>query len=158
MRFHIGAALFSAVVSPLAVSAQAPAIPAVADYSNARIMDGTWTYAATAAGVEAQFRNSAGQPQLYLTCTRASRQVSIARPATGAAPILQVWTSSAARNLPASFNPTTRRLSTTLSATDPIFDAMAMSRGRIAVGVAGQPATVAPAWSEISRVVEECRL
>jgi hypothetical protein len=41
---------------------------------------------------------------------------------------------------------------------DPLLDAMAMSRGRVAVGVAGQPATVAPAWGEISRVVEECRL
>ena len=158
MRMKIAAALLSAVVTPLAASAQAPAISAIADYSNARIMDGTWAYAVIAGGVEAQFRNGAGQPQLYLTCVRASRQVAIARPATGAAPILQLWTSSAVRNLPASFNPATGRLSTTVSARDPILDAMAMSRGRIAVGVAGAPAIVAPAWGEISRVVEECRL
>ena len=157
MRMQI-AALFSAVVTPLAAAAQAPAIPAVTDQSNARIMDGSWTYAATAGGAEAQFRNAAGQPQLFLTCMRASRQVSIARPAMGAAPILQVWTSSAARNLPASFNPATRRLSTTLPANDLLLDAMAMSRGRIAVGITGQPAIVAPAWGEIARVVEECRL
>ena len=158
MRVFIAAALFSAAVTPLAASAQAPAFPAIADYSNARIMDGTWTHAATAGGVEAQFRNAAGQPQLFLSCVRASRQVSIARPAMGAAPFLQLWTSSAVRNLPASFNPATRRLSATLPANDSLLDAMAMSRGRIAVGIAGQPAIVAPAWGEISRVVEECRL
>ena len=148
-------ALLGAAVTPVAASAQAPA---VTDQSNARIMDGSWSYAATAGGGEAQFRNVAGQAQLFLTCTRATRQVSIARPAMGAAPILQVWTSSASRNLPAAFNPSTRRLSATVPAGDPILDAMAMSRGRIAVGVAGQPAIVAPAWGEISRVVEECRL
>ncbi len=154
MRMQI-AALVSAVVTPVTAFAQ---VSAISDQSNARIMEGNWTYAATAGGAEAQFRNSAGQPQVYLSCTRASRQVSIARPAMGAAPILQVWTSSAARNLLASFNPATQRLSTTLPANDSLLDAMAMSRGRIAVGVAGQPAIVAPAWGEISRVVEECRL
>jgi hypothetical protein len=131
---------------------------AVPDYSNARIGEGSWSQAATSGGIEATFRNSAGQPQLYLTCARASRQVLIARPASVAAPFLQVWTSSASRNLPASFNPATRRLSATLPAQDPLLDAMAMSRGRIAVGVAGQAAIVTPAWGEITRVVEECRL
>lgn len=155
MRLKIAAALFSAVVTPIVASAQGPAI---ADHSSARIMDGSWVYASTAAGAEAQFRKTAGQPQLFLACTRASRQVSIARPATGAAPILQVWTSSAARNLAASFNPATRQLTATLPAIDSLLDAMAMSRGRIAVGISGQPAIVAPAWGEISRVVEECRL
>ena len=154
MRLQI-VALVSAVVTPIATSAQAPAI---ADQSNARIMEGSWAYTATAGGAEAQFRNVAGQPQLFLTCLRASRQVTIARPAMGAAPILQVWTSSAARNLLASFNPATRRLTATLAANDSLLDAMALSRGRIAVGVAGQPAIVAPAWGEISRAVEECRL
>jgi hypothetical protein len=148
-------ALVGAVVTPVAATAQ---VTAIADQSAARIMDGTWTYAATAAGGEAQFRNAAGQPQIFLTCTRASRQVAIARPATGAAPMLQLWTSSAARNLPASFNPATRRLTATVSAADSLLDALAMSRGRIAVSISGQPAIVAPAWGEISRVVEDCRL
>jgi hypothetical protein len=92
-----------------------------------------------------------------LGCLHQSRRVTIARPATGAAPFLQVWTSSLSRNLPASFNPATKRLTATLAAQDPVLDAMAMSRGRIAVAISGQAATVAPAWGEISRIVEECR-
>jgi hypothetical protein len=152
MRIPIAAALLCATCPAIA---QTPAVP---DYSGARIAEGNWTQAAIAGGVEAQFRNSAGQPQLYLTCLRASRQVVIARPGSTAAPFLQVWTSSASRNLPASFNPATGRISATLAAMDPLLDAMAMSRGRIAVGVARMPASVVPAWGEISRVVEECRL
>ena len=142
----------------LCASSPAFAQTAVPDYSNARAVDGRWTYAAIAGGGEATFRNSAGQSQLFLTCVRASRQVLIARPSAAAAPVLQIWTSNASRNLPAAFNPATGRLSATLTAMDPLLDSMALSRGRIAVGVAGQPAIVAPAWGEISRVVEECRL
>ena len=142
----------------LCASSPAFAQTAVPDHSNARAVDGSWSYAAIAGGAEATFRNSAGQPQLFLTCVRASRQVLVARPAAAAAPILQVWSSNASRNLPATFNAGTRRLSATLNATDPLLDSMALSRGRIAVGVAGQPAIVAPSWGEISRIVEECRL
>ena len=152
MRIVLAAALLCA---PFAAVAQSPAVP---DYSNARTVDGSWTFAAIAGGAEATFRNAAGQPQIFLTCARASRRVSIARPATGPAPMLQLWASGASRNLPAAYNPATRRLTATLTAQDPLLDAMALSRGRVAVGVAGQPAIVAPAWGEISRVVEECRL
>ena len=152
MRILIAAALLGATSAAIA---QTPAVP---DYSNARTLEGSWTYAATAGGAEATFRNSAAQPQLFLTCVRASRQVLIARPAAAAAPTLQLWASNASRNLPASFNPATRRIQATLAASDTLLDAMALSRGRIAVGIAGQPAIVAPAWGEISRIVEECRL
>ena len=151
MRKYLFAALAGA-------SAPIFAQTAVPDYSNARTVEGSWTFAAIASGAEAVFRNSAGQPQLFLTCTRSVRQVTVARPATGAAPFLQAWSSSTARNLPASYNPATQRITATLKAMDPLLDALALSRGRIAVGVAGQPAIVAPAWGEISRVVEECRL
>ena len=151
MRKLIFAALLSAT-SP------AFAQPAVPDYSGARTVEGSWTYAAVSGGGEATFRNSAGQPQIFLTCLRANRQLVIARPASAAAPFLQVWTSSASRNLPAAHNPTTGRLSATLNAQDSLLDALALSRGRIAVGVAGQAAIVAPPWGEVSRTVEECRL
>ena len=152
MRHRLIFAALLGATSPLFAQSAVP------DYSSARTVEGSWTQAAIAGGAEATFRNSTGQPQLFLTCLRASRQVTVARPASAASPFLQVWTSSASRNLPASFNPATRRLSATLGATDPLLDAMAMSRGRIAVGVAGQPAIVAPPWGEISRIVEECRL
>lgn len=148
------AALAGAIL-PVAAHAQAPA---VGNYSSARIADGSWTYVASPSGGEARFVNSSGQAQLLLTCTRATRQIAIARPSPVAAPMLQVWASNAARNLPAAFNPATRLATATLPATDPLLDALALSRGRLAVAVGGQPAIVPPAWGEITRVVEECRL
>lgn len=41
--------------------------------------------------------------------------------------------------------------------TDPILDAMALSRGRIALEVDGQTPVAIPSWAEITRVVEDCR-
>jgi hypothetical protein len=157
MRNSIAAPLAAALLSAQPISAQSAAAPAITDQSNARIADGSWTHSMTASGSEAQFRSAGGQPLLVLACLRQTRQVTITRQAAGAAPFLQVWTSSLGRNLLASFNPATGRLTATLGAQDPLLDALAMSRGRIAVGISGQPATVAPAWAEISRIVEDCR-
>ena len=84
--------------------------------------------------------------------------MTLARPAAAATSFLQVWTSSQRRNLPASFNPATNQLRASLSANDGLLDALSMSRGRMAVGIAGQPALIAPVWGEIGRVIEECRV
>ena len=151
MRLSFAAAL--ALVVPAALSAQTTTL----DLSAATPIAGSWTYAATADGSEAVFVNPSASPQLWIHCAKATRRVSVAKPATGAAPFLQLWTSSAARSIPASYNPLTNRITAELTAYDPLLDALAFSRGRIAVGVTGLPALVAPAWPEIARVVEDCR-
>jgi hypothetical protein len=60
------------------------------------------------------------------------------------------------------FEPNAQRLATELAARDPLLDAMAFSRGRIAVtvgGVAGgAEALVMPAWPEAARTIEDCRI
>ena len=63
--------------------------------------------------------------------------VSISKPATAAAPFLSVWTSDMTRNVPATFNPATATVSAATDAYDPLLDALAFSRGRIAVSVSG---------------------
>ena len=140
--------------TPIQTAAPAPAAP---DLANALPLAGTWTYASVTGGSEATFRDAAARPQLIVHCTRAVRQVTIAKPATGAAPFLLLWTSSLSRSLPASFNPTTGRLSATLGAYDPLLDAFAFSRGRVGVTVSGLPPLVVPAWAEVARVIEDCR-
>lgn len=151
MRLSIAAAL--ALIAPAALHAQATSF----DLWTATPIVGSWTYAATADGSEARFANPSGLPQLAIHCTRATRRVSIAKPATAAAASIIVWTSSAARSVPASFNPLTQRISIDVPAFDPLLDALAFSRGRVAVSVAGVPPLVVPAWPEIARVVEDCR-
>ena len=155
MHYRFLAALAAAL--PTTLFAQAAAAPAIADYSLSVPVSGSWTYVAVAGGGEARFLDSAGRSQLTLTCSRASRIVTISRPAATAAPYLQVWTTSQRRSLPATHNPQGGQLRASLSANDGLLDALALSRGRIAVGISGQRALVAPVWGEIGRVVEECR-
>jgi hypothetical protein len=156
MRLAIAAAL--ALVAASSLQAQTvPTAPAT-DYSAAVPLTGAWNYAPSPGGSEATFVDASAHPQLILTCSRATRQVTIAKPATAAAPFLFVWTTAQVRNLPASYNPATYRLGATVPAFDPLLDAMAFSRGRFAVSVSGQPALVVPSWEEVARVVEDCRV
>jgi hypothetical protein len=155
MRFTIAAAFALTAASSLHAQTAAPA--SALDLSIATPQPGGWTYAATAGGSEASFLDANGRPQLFMRCVRANRIVTIARPATAAAPFLNVWTSNQTRNLPASYNPAIYRLSASLTAADPLLDAIAFSRGRFAVSVSGATALIVPAWEEPARVVEDCR-
>jgi hypothetical protein len=44
-----------------------------------------------------------------------------------------------------------------VSARDPLLDAMAFSRGRFAIEGGNLPPLRIPSWTEVSRVVEDCR-
>lgn len=151
MRISIAAAL------ALAASATLHAQLAPVDLSAAMPIAGTWSYAAVTGGSEARFANASGLPQLTVRCTRATRRVAISKPANGAAPFLNIWTDTLERNLPASFNPQTARITAELAAYDALLDALAFGRGRIGVTVTGTPSLVVPAWPEIARVIEDCR-
>src|SRR3954447_22573466 len=133
MKLVVFAALALAPVAP------APAEAAV-DYTTAIPLGGNWTYAQTADGSEATFTNASAQPQLIVHCTRAKRHVSIAKPATAAAPFIVIWTSSQSRSAPASFNAATNRLTADFGAYEPFLDAIAFSRGRAAFSVGSGPA------------------
>jgi hypothetical protein len=148
MRFPIAAAVALVAASPLAAQ----------DLSIAPALAGGWSYSPVAGGSEARFADAQGNPQLWLHCARATRRVSIAKPAGGAAPFVNVWTSSLTRSVPASFNPATGRLTIELAAFDPLLDALAMSRGRVGFTVPPQPALVVPPWAELARVIEDCRV
>jgi len=154
MRFRVAAAF--ALIAGSSVDAQTVA-PAL-DLSTATPIAGSWNYSTTAGGSEASFVNASAMPQLTIRCTRATRRITIAKPATVAAPLLTVWTSAQTRALPASFNPATQRLSADVTAYDPLLDAMAFSRGRFGVSVSGTPPLVVPAWAEVARVIEDCRV
>jgi hypothetical protein len=155
MRFTIAAAL-ALTAAPL-LHAQTTAPGSITDFSVAVPLPGNWVYATFAGGSEASFIDASGHPQLFVRCSRASRQVTIARPATAAAPSLNIWTTSQTRNLAASYDPATYRLSANVAAYEPVLDAIAFSRGRFAVSVPGSTALIAPAWEEPARVIEDCR-
>ncbi len=68
---------------------------------------------------------------------------------------MTIRTSAMTRALSA--DPGGNMLTTRLPANDPLLDAMAFSRGRFAVETAGLPVLIVPSWTEVSRVIEDCR-
>jgi hypothetical protein len=152
MKFRTAAALVAfAFTSPLTAQ------PTRVDLGSSTPLPGAWSYAATPDGSEATYRDAVARPQLIFHCARASRQVRIAKPASGAAPSMVVWTSDLTRSVPASFDPATGLISVTLTASDPLLDAVALSRARIAVTISGGAQLVVPNWQEVERVIEDCR-
>ena len=150
--------LFTALALFAATSVHAQTAAPVSTYAVAAPIAGSWTYRAVADGSEAVFTNAAAQPQLTLRCTRSTRRVTMSKPAAGAAPFLFVWTSSNTRNVPASFQPASAQLVADLTAMDVLLDSIAFSRGRFAVSASGSPPLVLPAWPELTRVIEDCRV
>jgi hypothetical protein len=142
------------VSAQTAVATVAP----VVDFNRVPAAPGSWVYSAQLGASEARFIEASGTARLTLRCTRATRQVSISHASSMPSAIISVWTSSAARALPARFEPTAMRVTADLSAYDPLLDAIAFSRGRIAVTVAGGVALVVPAWPEAARTIEDCRI
>jgi hypothetical protein len=140
-----------------AIAVQSAAAPVTFDFSNASAQPGKWTYAALPGGSDATFVDAMGAPRLVIHCNRPLRRVSISRVGSAPATSLALWTSSASRNIAARYDAATQRATVELAALDPLLDAIAFSRGRIAVSMPGYAPLVLPAWPEPARAVEDCR-
>ena len=154
MKIAIAAAF--ALIAGSSLSAQGT--PVATDLSYVMPIAGSWAYAAINDGSEATFSNASGQPQLWIRCTRSVRRVALIKAAAAASPTLWVWTSSATQSLPATWDATALRVSAELGAYDPLFDAIAASRGRIGFSTSGLAALVVPPWADVGRVIEDCRV
>jgi hypothetical protein len=153
MRFAVLAALAAFVsASPLIAQSAASANPAFITP-----LAGSWTYSSVPGATEADFISSDSRTQLAVKCVRASRQLWVSRPSTVPVTQFSLWTSEMTRNLSATFNPSTGQATALLAAYDPLLDALALSRARIAIGVPGAAPLVLPSAPEVTRIVEDCR-
>jgi hypothetical protein len=109
-------------------------------------------------GSTARFIDATGTARFAFECSKATRRVTLARTSAIPAPSLFLWASDASRTLAARFEPNAMRVSAELGARDPLLDAIAFSRGRIAVVMAGAGPLVMPAWPEAARTIEDCRI
>jgi hypothetical protein len=146
-----------ALASTSAVFAQAVGAPVV-DFSAAAVAPGSWFYQAVPGGSGARFVDASGTARLVLQCVKATRRVSISHASSVPSASLSVWTSSASRTLPARFEPNAMRVTADLPAHDVLLDAIAFSRGRFVVTMAGGLPLVTPAWPEAARTIEDCRI
>ncbi len=150
-------AALPALACAATVFAQQPPTTSIADFSTARVTPGLWTYQLMPGGSAARFIDSSGTARFALECSKVTRRVTIARTSAVAAPSMLLWASDASRMLATRFEPNAMRVSADLAARDPLLDAIAFSRGRIAVTMFGAEALVMPAWPEAARTIEDCR-
>ena len=93
-----------------------------------------------------------------MRCDVSARSIVLARAGQSSASQMIVRTESQTRALPASVaNSGLPAVEARLPAADRLLDAMALSKGRFAVEVAGTPTLYLPSWAEVTRVIEDCR-
>jgi hypothetical protein len=135
-------------------SAQAPA---QIDLEAVQPIGGAWGYRAIPGGSEANYVDAAAAVRMQVRCNRVARTVSIVRTGVpAAAPTMAIWTTSLARTVPARYL-ATKELVADLASTDPLLDAIAFSRGRIATAASGAPMLTVASGPETTRVIEDCR-
>ena len=143
--------------TPIIRPAPPPRPVPAADWRDAAITPGTWTWAREGTQSVARFGISPAATELAFAC--AAGQVTVSRAGTAPASVpLAIVTTNGSRTLnagPVAGPPA--MLAVPLAARDPLLDMIAFSRGRFAVVVPGLATLYVPSWPEISRVIEDCR-
>lgn len=138
--------------SPSPAPTPAPLPPPSSDWRDALATPGDWQYAPSSTGSFASFASG----QFILRCERQQQRVSLIRAGAATGPVsMAIRTTQGERTLVA--NPVQGGVSTSLPTRDPLLDDMAFSRGRFAVEVPGMATLHIPSWTEVSRVIEDCR-
>lgn len=131
-----------------------PAPPATTAWQDMPATAGDWRWSQEADQSVARFASG----RLTLRCDAAARSVLIERGETAlpsGSVRLTLRTQTQSRTFDAQVAPGAVRIS--LPARDPLLDAMAFTRGRFAVEASGMPTLYVPSWTEVSRVIEDCR-
>jgi hypothetical protein len=121
-------------------------------YATLPITPGDWQWRREGGTSAAQF---AGE-LVTVACDLPARTVSIGqRAAEAETPTVTILTSTQSRTFRG--RKLGEQIVVTLAASDELLDAIALSRGRFGIEVAGLDAIYPPSWAEVSRVIEDCR-
>jgi hypothetical protein len=143
-----------------APSAPLPVMPPSASWMDAPATPGEWRYSASADGSRADFRTPFSPGAFTIACraTTAGPQIELTRyDFAKDGPIFTVRTETASRSFRARVSSQMTILIHGIAPTDPLLDAMALSKGRFAVETEGLPTLYLPSYAEVSRVIEDCR-
>lgn len=134
--------------------------PSFADWLDAPQSRGDWFYVVRPPFTYAAFGASESDFGFVMRCDPATRIVSLGRvsPAMEGRP-MRILTETGPRLLDGvpRQGGIEHLIAVDLPARDPLLDAMAISKGRFAVEVAGEPTLYIPSWPEVTRVIEDCR-
>ncbi|WP_242526081.1 hypothetical protein [Novosphingobium sp. KA1] len=136
------------VPRPAASQQPQPPAPPPANWQDAPQTPGDWRMTGPGAATFAD-------GLVTLRCNRQAGTVTLTRAGSASSPALVVRTSDTARTLAASAGAT--GLSVDIPARDSLLDAMAFSKGRFALEAPGTATLYVPSWTEVSRVVQDCR-
>jgi hypothetical protein len=128
------------------------------DWADWPLANGEWVYRRDERGSLGLFGVTGQDAAVTLRCDVQRRRIYLARAGSGPGGQIAVRTSSTVKEFAAS--PTgglPAYLASEIMPADPILDAMAFSRGRIAIEATGQQPVAIPSWAEITRIVEDCR-
>lgn len=135
------------------------ATPTSTSWMDAPATPGDWHYRSGGGTTRALFGDPGADARFAITCDPAQRSITLARAGSAPAPApMRIPTEHGDRTLAAA--PSTNAipsLDARLGTNDPILDAMAFSKGRFAVLVAGLDPLYLPSWPEVTRVIEDCR-
>lgn len=121
---------------------------------------GDWTYSDSGAFSYAAYGINPSHTQFGMRCDKARHIVSLGRTTGSTGPLpMKVLTETITRLFTATPLQTVDEhiVRAELPAADSFLDAMALSKGRFAVEVAGEPTLYIPSWPEVTRVIEDCR-
>ncbi|CAN5192356.1 hypothetical protein BH10PSE13_BH10PSE13_17610 [soil metagenome] len=130
------------------------------DLQDWTVTPGTWTYARDSRVSTARFGLTGAAPAAWLRCDLTTRGITVGRTAStvqnaGPSAMMAVVTSFGRSEWPA--RAVSGGMEAARGASDPGLDAIAFSRGRFALMLAGQTPVVLPSWAEPVRVIEDCR-
>jgi hypothetical protein len=141
--------------------ASTPPPQPVGNWEDWPLSPGDWSYMRDARGSVAMYGRAGADADFIVRCAAEGRRIFLSRPgqlADGGTARMTLRASSALQTYPlANSNATPPYVAAELAAADRHLDALAFSRGRFLVSVAGVPDLVVPAWPELARVVEDCR-
>lgn len=141
---------------------QAPRTDA-ASWRDLPLTPGGWTYTAESTGSAVRFGQPGAGALILMRCDRTRPAILVQRAGLAASTVpATITTSSTLRRLSAV--PTASAapnaavpFEIAFNVRDPLLDAIAFSRGRFMVEMGGAQTLVLPAWSELGRVIEDCR-
>ena len=150
----------STAQAPATSASPAPVVIQTQDdtYLDAAQSEGDWVYSDEGSERFAAFITPPDAMVFAMVCDNGEIEILRGTASEGSTMrVMSVTTETVTRQLQAQEVPNRPMVTTTLDARDPLFDAMAITKGRFAVEVEGEDTLYLPAWAEVSRIIEDCR-
>ncbi len=133
--------------------------PTYSNWMDAPRTPGDWSYRSEGSNTVALYGESQSGAKFSMQCDPSGKHITLFR--SGIAnpnASMRIMTETTERSLVAQGgNGPSPQVRTTIRASDPLLDAMALTKGRFAVETSGLPTLYVPAWGEVTRVIEDCR-